>query len=34
MGDNTLPDQVTVMKELAKRFSWIDIERAGVPTFF
>ncbi len=30
MGDNTLPDQVTGMKQLAQRHSWIDIERAGI----
>jgi dipeptidyl-peptidase 4 len=30
MGDNTLPDQVTAMKQLAQRYSWIDIERAGI----
>jgi dipeptidyl-peptidase 4 len=30
MGDNTIPDQVAGMKELAKRFAWIDIERAGI----
>ncbi len=30
MGDNTLPDQVAGMKELAKRFSYIDIDRAGI----
>ncbi len=30
MGDNTLPDQVTAMKQLAKRYPWIDIERAGI----
>lgn len=30
MGDNTLPDQVTGMKQLAQRFPWIDIERAGI----
>src|SRR4029079_8442353 len=30
MGDNTLPDQVAGMKELASRFSWIDIDRAGI----
>jgi dipeptidyl-peptidase-4 len=30
MGDNTLPDQVAGMKELATRYSWIDIERAGI----
>lgn len=30
MGDNTLPDQVAGMRELATRHSWIDIERAGM----
>jgi dipeptidyl aminopeptidase/acylaminoacyl peptidase len=30
MGDNTLPDQVAAMKELATRFSYIDIDRAGI----
>jgi dipeptidyl aminopeptidase/acylaminoacyl peptidase len=30
MGDNTLPDQVAGMKELASRFSYIDIDRAGI----
>ncbi len=30
MGDNTLPDQVAGMKELARRFSWIDVDRAGI----
>jgi dipeptidyl aminopeptidase/acylaminoacyl peptidase len=30
MGDNTLPDQVAGMKELAKRFPWIDIDRVGI----
>ncbi len=30
LGDNTLPDQVAGMKELAKRFPWIDIDRAGI----
>lgn len=30
MGDNTIPDQVAGMKELAKRFAWIDIDRAGI----
>jgi dipeptidyl aminopeptidase/acylaminoacyl peptidase len=30
MGDNTLPDQVAAMKELARRYPWIDINRAGV----
>ena len=30
MGDNTLPDQITVMKQLAERHSWIDIDKAGI----
>lgn len=30
MGDNTLPDQIAGMRELARRHSWIDIERAGI----
>ena len=30
MGDNTLPDQVTGMKQLAARYPWIDIDRAGI----
>ncbi len=30
MGDNTLPDQVAGMKQLASRHAWIDIERAGI----
>lgn len=30
MGDNTLPDQVTAMKQLAQRYAWIDLERAGI----
>ena len=30
MGDNTLPDQVAGMKELAQRFPFIDIDRAGI----
>lgn len=30
MGDNTLPDQVAGMKELARRYSWIDIDRSGI----
>lgn len=30
MGDNTLPDQVTGMKQLAEKHPWIDIERAGI----
>jgi len=30
MGDNTLPDQIAGMRELASRHSWIDIDRAGI----
>ena len=30
MGDNTLPDQVTGMKQLAQHYAWIDIDRAGI----
>jgi len=30
MGDNTLPDQIAGMKQLAERYSWIDLERAGI----
>jgi dipeptidyl-peptidase-4 len=30
MGDNTLPDQVTGMKQLAATYPWIDIDRAGI----
>ena len=30
MGDNTLPDQIAGMKELATRYTWIDIDRAGI----
>jgi dipeptidyl aminopeptidase/acylaminoacyl peptidase len=30
MGDNTLPDQIAGMKELAKQFPWIDIDKAGI----
>ncbi len=30
MGDNTLPDQVAGMKELAARYPWVDIERVGI----
>jgi dipeptidyl-peptidase-4 len=30
MGDNTLPDQVTAMKQLADKYPWIDIDRAGI----
>ena len=30
MGDNTLPDQIAGMKQLAQRHQFIDIERAGI----
>jgi len=30
MGDNTLPDQVAGMKELGKRYPWIDLDRVGI----
>ncbi|TAA11898.1 S9 family peptidase [Pseudoxanthomonas winnipegensis] len=30
MADNTLPDQVAGMKELATRYPWIDLSRAGI----
>lgn len=30
MGDNTLPDQVAAMKELATRYQFIDIDKAGI----
>jgi dipeptidyl aminopeptidase/acylaminoacyl peptidase len=30
MGDNTLPDQVTGIRQLAQRYPWIDIERVGI----
>ena len=30
MSDNTLPDQIAGMKQLARRYPWIDITRAGI----
>lgn len=30
MGDNTLPDQIAGMKELAAKYAWIDLNRAGI----
>jgi len=30
MGDNTLPDQVTGIRQLAERHPWIDIDRVGI----
>ena len=30
LGDNTLPDQIAGMKQLAQRYPWIDLDRAGI----
>src|SRR3546814_12615620 len=30
IGDNTLPDQITGMRQLAERYPWIDLDRAGI----
>ena len=30
IGDNTIPDQVSGMKDLAAKYSWIDLDRAGI----
>jgi dipeptidyl aminopeptidase/acylaminoacyl peptidase len=30
MGDNTLPDQIAAMKQLAERYPYIDIDKAGI----
>ena len=30
MGDNTLPDQVTGMRQLAQRYAFIDLDRVGI----
>jgi dipeptidyl aminopeptidase/acylaminoacyl peptidase len=30
MGDNTLPDQVAGMRELAQRYRFIDVDKAGI----
>lgn len=30
MGDNTIADQVTGMRQLAARYPWIDVGRAGI----
>lgn len=30
MGDNTLPDQVKGIQELARRYPWIDVNRVGI----
>ncbi len=30
LGDDTIPDQVTGMKQLAERYPWIDLDRVGM----
>ena len=30
MADNTIPDQITGMKQLAQRHPWIDVSRVGI----
>ncbi len=30
LGDNTIPDQVTGMQQLAERYPWVDLSRAGI----
>src|ERR1700741_4027869 len=30
MGENTLPDQVEGIKQLAQKYPWIDIDRVGI----
>jgi dipeptidyl-peptidase 4 len=30
MGDNTIPDQIAGMRQLAERYPYIDIDRAGI----
>lgn len=30
MGDNTLPDQVAGIRQLAERYRWLDLDRVGV----
>ncbi len=30
MGDNTLPDQISGMKQLAATYPWIDLDRVGI----
>jgi len=30
MGDNTLPDQIAAMKQLASQYAWIDLDRCGI----
>lgn len=30
LADNGLPDQIAAMRQLAERYPWIDVERAGI----
>jgi dipeptidyl-peptidase-4 len=30
MGDNTLPDQIAAMKQIAEKYPWVDLDRAGI----
>ena len=30
LGDNTIPDQISGMKELAAKYPWIDLEKVGI----
>jgi dipeptidyl-peptidase 4 len=30
LGDNTLPDQIAAIKQLAQRYSYIDLDRVGI----
>jgi dipeptidyl-peptidase 4 len=30
LGDNTIPDQVSGMKDLAAKYSWIDLDKVGM----
>ncbi len=30
MGDNTLPDQVAAIRQLAERYGWIDVDKVGI----
>ena len=30
LGDNTIPDQVTGLQQLAERYPWIDLQRTGI----
>jgi hypothetical protein len=30
IGDNTLPDQIAAMRQIAKRFSYVDLDPSGI----